>query len=152
MEHPSEHDCKLRFAYYLHKLGNALDAMMQLSSEHGWDDTNWILATYKRWQFDPIVEAEVSRLNSIVKTKEQHLNFLWETMEEAKRAGDYKAFASLAKVFSDTAGFIKKVNDGAKNEGTEDTFDDATVPPLEPIEGATTSGKVENGELQSEVS
>jgi hypothetical protein len=123
MESPSEQECKLRFAYYMHKCnGRPYNAMTALMDQYGYTDANFATTYMKKWQFDAEVEAEITRLASIVKTKEQHLRDIQEARNKALTDGDYKAVSNFDRLYADVAGFIKKVNASDKNEGTEDNL------------------------------
>lgn len=149
MEYPTEHECKLKFAYFLYKCkGNAFDAMGMFRIKFPWVDDNFAIQYSKLWPVDDIVEQELQRLKVATPTKEEVINYAWE---RAQKADDNDA-PKFLKVLCDAAGFVVKVSTSSKGEGSEDTFDDSTVPPLEPVEPLTITEGVENGELQSEVS
>lgn len=153
MEFPSEHECKLKFAYYLYKAkGNAFEAMKMLRAKFAWVDDKFEMQYGKLWPFDDVVEDEVAKLQAQVPTKETFVNYLWETIDDARKATDYRAVASLSKVFGDTTGYIAKVTSNAKDQGTEDTFDDMSVPGVETEPVPAIAEGVEDGELQPEVS
>jgi hypothetical protein len=122
----------MRFAYYMNKCNsNAYDAMAALMQQYGWNDA-YFATTYMKWQYDPEVEAEITRLSCVVKTKEQHLRDIQEARNKALLDGDYKAVATMDRNFADIAGFIQKVTTSAKNEGTEDNLDELAWAVQEP--------------------
>lgn len=152
MDFPTEHECKLKFAYYLYKAkGNAFEAMKMFRAKFAsWVDDKFEIQYGKLWPFDDIVEEEVARLQAQIPSKETFVNYVWETIDDARKAGDFRAVASLGKVFGDTTGYIAKVTNSAKDQGTDDTFDDMSVPGVETEPVAIAEG-VEDGELQPEV-
>ncbi len=153
MDHPSEHECKMLYAKYLHKCkGDAFDAMRLFRAKFAWVDDSFAMTYSKLWVVDDIVEAEVERLKAVTPSKEEVANYVWE---RAQKADDADA-AKLVRLTADILGFIVKVSTSGRQEGTEDTFDDGTVPPLEPdtvpAPDADSTEGVTSGELQSEVS
>lgn len=135
MDAPSELECKLLFAKLLHKSnGNSFEAMTHLCAYYGWSDPTFQSTYSGMWAVDPIVEDEVKRLSNVVKTREEHLSDIAKARAIALQAGDYRAVATMDKNYADIAGFIQKVTGSDKSEGTEDSFDDSSIPPLEPEE------------------
>jgi hypothetical protein len=135
MEQPSEHEAKMLFAAYLHKTGKTGEAMRLIAEEYGWpthDFASTAIALSKRWERDDIVIAELQRLRTTVRSKEETANSFWTSYETAMRNGDYKAAATLGRLFADTVGYTIKVSTAAKNEGTGDNFDELAynVPPI----------------------
>lgn len=133
VEQPNEHECKLRFAYYMHKLGNALDAMAQLAQDHGWSEPSFIIATAKRWQLDPIVEEEVERLNSIPPKKNAVSKLLWDKLT-SRQIEDSDA-ARVARVLAEIEGWIAKpATAGDSKRNGEDKLAELAAMIVEPVE------------------
>lgn len=149
MDMPTEHECKMKFAAYLHKCkGDAFAAMHLFRSKYTWVDDAFAITYSRIWPIDDEIEAEVVRLKSITPSKEEVANYVWERMQKADDADA----AKLGRLAADILGFIVKVNATGKNEGTEDTFDDNSVPGVGTESVPAIAEGVEDGELQSEVS